>query len=37
MYLPFHCEEERHSYEICLYKEYEKRKLLRTQELAAQK
>eukprot|EP01039_Chlorochromonas_danica_P003418 gene3417-3745_t len=25
-YLPFFCGEERHSYEICMYKEYEKRR-----------
>ncbi|KAJ1437491.1 B18 subunit of NADH:ubiquinone oxidoreductase, partial [Ochromonadaceae sp. CCMP2298] len=26
MYSPFACEHEKHSYEICLYKEYEKRR-----------
>jgi len=25
-YLPWKCEHERHSYEICMYKEYEKRR-----------
>eukprot|EP01040_Poterioochromonas_malhamensis_P006180 gene6180-6650_t len=28
-YLPWHCEEEKHSYEICMYKEYEKRRQLK--------
>lgn len=26
MYLPWACEHERHSYEICMYKEYERRR-----------
>eukprot|EP01038_Epipyxis_sp_PR26KG_P008491 gene8491-11477_t len=28
-YLPWACEHERHSYEICMYKEYEKRRALK--------
>jgi hypothetical protein len=30
-FLPWNCEEERHSYEICMYKEYEKRRELKKQ------
>lgn len=34
--MPWHCEEERHSYEICMYKEYEKRReILRIDKEAA--
>jgi hypothetical protein len=36
MYLPWHCEHERHSYEICLYKEYERRREIK-KEAAANK
>lgn len=30
-YLPFKCEDERHSYEICMYEEYEKRRAIKKQ------
>lgn len=31
MFMPWHCEEERHTYEICLYQEYERRRIMKTE------
>ncbi len=31
LYLPWKCEEERHSYEVCLYKEYERRRKIKAE------
>ena len=36
-FLPWHCEHERHSYEVCLFKDFERRKKLKQEERAAQK
>eukprot|EP01041_Mallomonas_annulata_P007214 gene7213-14711_t len=30
-YLPWTCNEERHSYEICMYKEYERRRKIKSE------
>lgn len=29
MFLPWHCEHERHDYEVCLYKQYEQRRKIK--------
>ena len=29
LYLPWECEHERHAYEICMYKEYERRRAIK--------
>jgi hypothetical protein len=37
MYLPFYCEHERHSYEVCLYKQYEERREAKKEGFVEQK
>ena len=32
MYMPWKCKDELHSYEICMYKEYERRRLIKKDE-----
>lgn len=31
MYMPWYCGDERHSYEICLYKQYEQRRVIQNE------
>ena len=35
MYMPWKCGDERHSYEICMYKEYERRRQIKVELKAA--